>query len=440
MARARHPAESTRTSTGRKAQTKGDSDDRAEPGPSGRRRRRGRGRAVPEQAEPGSRRCRPRGGGRNRRGRRPDPRRRLSPRRRTARCSRWAAECRPPSCPTVTPRISHCRAAAHIRYRRRTWCLATWTCTPSRAACRRPTSPRRTRPICPYRTPAASPTGTTGWTNAPARSSAWSTPRMPSRLPTCTARRTDSWPTRFSRFPRAEISAHEGRAGSDPPVVAHRQPRSPSRHPHAAELDQPHQPVAVRTVRREQDEHPGVVDDPAGERPAHQAGQAEVAHGHRVRVAERPLGDLRRGPGTDARYGAQPSLRRRWRELNPLLQPAGNQRGSKDRAGRLEEGVELAPAAAQRRLRAVPGVGAWTAAEVAQRAFGDADAVSVGDFHLPGLVGWALAGRVVDDAGMLVLLAPYRPHRYRLVRLIELSGVRVPRRGPRLPVRDYRRI
>jgi 3-methyladenine DNA glycosylase/8-oxoguanine DNA glycosylase len=109
-------------------------------------------------------------------------------------------------------------------------------------------------------------------------------------------------------------------------------------------------------------------------------------------------------------------------------------------AGRLEEGVELAPAAAQRRLRAVPGVGAWTAAEVAQRAFGDADAVSVGDFHLPGLVGWALAGRVVDDAGMLVLLAPYRPHRYRLVRLIELSGVRVPRRGPRLPVRDYRWI
>src|SRR5674536_145008 len=121
------------------------------------------------------------------------------------------------------------------------------------------------------------------------------------------------------RMARAEISAHEGRAGSDPPVVAHRQPRSPSRHPHAAELDQPHQPVAVRTVRREQDEHPGVVDDPANERPAHQAGQVEVAHGHRVRVAERPLGDLRRGPGTDARYGAQPSLRRRWRELNPLL-------------------------------------------------------------------------------------------------------------------------
>jgi 3-methyladenine DNA glycosylase/8-oxoguanine DNA glycosylase len=109
-------------------------------------------------------------------------------------------------------------------------------------------------------------------------------------------------------------------------------------------------------------------------------------------------------------------------------------------AGRLEEATGMPPAAAARRLQAGPGVGAWTAAEVAQRALGDADAVSVGDYHLPALVGWALTGRRVDDEGMLELLAPYRPHRYRLVRLIELSGIRVPRRGPRLPVRDYRRL
>jgi 3-methyladenine DNA glycosylase/8-oxoguanine DNA glycosylase len=109
-------------------------------------------------------------------------------------------------------------------------------------------------------------------------------------------------------------------------------------------------------------------------------------------------------------------------------------------AARLEEAVALPPAAAVRRLRVVPGVGPWTAAEVAQRSFGDADAVSVGDFHLPGLVGWALLGRPTDDAGMLAALAPYAPHRHRVVRLVELSGVRRPRYAPRLPVRDYRAI
>lgn len=96
------------------------------------------------------------------------------------------------------------------------------------------------------------------------------------------------------------------------------------------------------------------------------------------------------------------------------------------------------PAAATARLCAVPGVGIWTAAEVACRALGDADAVPVGDFHLPAAVGWALAGRRVDDAGMLELLAPYAPHRYRVIRLMEISGQgRPPRRGPRTPLVDH---
>jgi 3-methyladenine DNA glycosylase/8-oxoguanine DNA glycosylase len=91
-------------------------------------------------------------------------------------------------------------------------------------------------------------------------------------------------------------------------------------------------------------------------------------------------------------------------------------------------------------LRSIPGIGAWTSAEVRQRVHGDPDAVSIGDLHLPGLVGTALIGRRVDDAGMLELLAPYAGHRYRAVRMIELSGVRVPRRGPRMALTDYRRI
>jgi 3-methyladenine DNA glycosylase/8-oxoguanine DNA glycosylase len=107
-------------------------------------------------------------------------------------------------------------------------------------------------------------------------------------------------------------------------------------------------------------------------------------------------------------------------------------------ASRVEEIATMAADDADRRLRELPGIGPWTSAEVRQRACGDADAVSVGDYHLPAAVGWALAGRVVDDVGMLELLAPYAGHRYRAARLIELSGAGPPRRGPRMTVRDYR--
>jgi 3-methyladenine DNA glycosylase/8-oxoguanine DNA glycosylase len=107
-------------------------------------------------------------------------------------------------------------------------------------------------------------------------------------------------------------------------------------------------------------------------------------------------------------------------------------------AGRLEEIVTMPPADADRRLRSLPGIGVWTSAEARQRACGDADAVSVGDYHLPSAVGWALAGRRVDDAGMLELLAPYAGHRHRAARLVELTGIGPPRRGPRMSIRDYR--
>jgi len=107
-------------------------------------------------------------------------------------------------------------------------------------------------------------------------------------------------------------------------------------------------------------------------------------------------------------------------------------------AGRLEAISSLPSADADRMLRSLPGIGPWTSAEVRQRACGDSDAVSVGDYHIPALVGWNLAGRVTDDAGMLELLAPYAGQRYRVTRLIELGGDGPPRRGPRMSVRDYR--
>jgi 3-methyladenine DNA glycosylase/8-oxoguanine DNA glycosylase len=108
-------------------------------------------------------------------------------------------------------------------------------------------------------------------------------------------------------------------------------------------------------------------------------------------------------------------------------------------AGSLERVLDLSNQEAARKLRTIPGIGPWTAAETLQRAAGDPDAVSVGDYNLPKAVGWALAGRhKTDDAQMLELLEPYRGHRYRATRLVELTGLHPPRRGPRMPVRDYR--
>jgi endonuclease III len=110
-------------------------------------------------------------------------------------------------------------------------------------------------------------------------------------------------------------------------------------------------------------------------------------------------------------------------------------------ASRLEELVTLSHAEADQRLRSLPGIGPWTSAEVRQRACGDPDAISVGDYNLPKLVGWTLAGRRdADDTLMLELLAPYNGQRYRAQRLIELGGSAPPRHGPRMPVRDYRSI
>jgi 3-methyladenine DNA glycosylase/8-oxoguanine DNA glycosylase len=105
-------------------------------------------------------------------------------------------------------------------------------------------------------------------------------------------------------------------------------------------------------------------------------------------------------------------------------------------AARLEETVAMAPDDARGRLTALPGIGAWTAAEVAMVALGDADAVSVGDYHLPNQVAWALAGEPRgDDARMLELLEPWRGHRGRVLRLIGTGAGAAPRYGPRLPLR-----
>ncbi|MFB6611232.1 DNA-3-methyladenine glycosylase family protein [Agromyces sp. NPDC056379] len=110
-------------------------------------------------------------------------------------------------------------------------------------------------------------------------------------------------------------------------------------------------------------------------------------------------------------------------------------------APKLEAVVAMTPADAAARLTLMPGVGPWTVAEVAQRALGDADALSVGDYHLSNFIGHALAGRDMSDDEMLATLEPWRGHRYRVVRLLGAAGVPGrPRRGPRMAFVDHRAI
>lgn len=106
----------------------------------------------------------------------------------------------------------------------------------------------------------------------------------------------------------------------------------------------------------------------------------------------------------------------------------------------IERLTERSSAAAMTALQSIQGIGIWTASEVAQRAFGDPDAPSFGDYHIPGHVGLALAGCRGDDDLMAQLLEPFRPHRGRVVRLIELGFPRPERHGPRRTVPNYRSI
>jgi 3-methyladenine DNA glycosylase/8-oxoguanine DNA glycosylase len=168
----------------------------------------------------------------------------------------------------------------------------------------------------------------------------------------------------------------------------------------------------VALVRRHGEPAPGPWDEPSARRPAPM----------RVLPAPTTLAGL---PG----YAYHPlGLERR---------RADAIRFAAARAVRVEECADLPLSDAYARLLALPLVGAWTAAEVGLRALGDADAVSVGDFHLCHAVCWALAGEPRGtDERMLELLAPYAGHRARVIRLIESAGVQSPRRGPRMAARS----
>ena len=108
------------------------------------------------------------------------------------------------------------------------------------------------------------------------------------------------------------------------------------------------------------------------------------------------------------------------------------------RAKRLDEILGMDRDAAWSRLLAVRGIGPWTAAFVMGAAWGDKDAVPVGDYHLPNTVSWALAGEPrADDTRMLELLEPYRPERRRLLLAIKAEHIHAPKYGPKTALRRH---
>ena len=113
------------------------------------------------------------------------------------------------------------------------------------------------------------------------------------------------------------------------------------------------------------------------------------------------------------------------------IQHAARVAGSLERAGR------ESPEVFDQRVRSLPGIGVWTSAETRSRAMGDADAVSFGDYHVAANVGYVLTGAPVDDAELADLLEPYAGHRHRVQRLVELAGLRRPRRGARMAPRTH---
>ena len=100
------------------------------------------------------------------------------------------------------------------------------------------------------------------------------------------------------------------------------------------------------------------------------------------------------------------------------------------RAATIEELVCSDPEQAEQGMRALAGVSVWTGAVVRAAAFGDPDAVPVGDHALKHLVAWVFTGeRRGTDAQMIDLLEPFRGQRGRVVRLLKASGLGPPRQG-----------
>lgn len=100
------------------------------------------------------------------------------------------------------------------------------------------------------------------------------------------------------------------------------------------------------------------------------------------------------------------------------------------RAQSIETLVGQSPDLVEQGLRAVAGIGVWTAAVVRQAALGDPDVVPVGDHQTANLVAWVFTGqRRGSDAAMLELLEPFRGQRGRVLRLLKAARLAPPAHG-----------
>jgi 3-methyladenine DNA glycosylase/8-oxoguanine DNA glycosylase len=151
------------------------------------------------------------------------------------------------------------------------------------------------------------------------------------------------------------------------------------------------------------------------------------------------FGERAPGPGGERKLWVQPTPDRlrtipSWEWLRLHVDPARSRTvvTVAKVADSLERTTTVSCEEADRRLRSLPGVGVWTSAEVRQRAFGDPDAVSFGDYHVAKDVGWALTGTPFDDAELATFLEPWRPQRGRVPALVAMGGLRRPRHGPRM--------
>jgi 3-methyladenine DNA glycosylase/8-oxoguanine DNA glycosylase len=167
------------------------------------------------------------------------------------------------------------------------------------------------------------------------------------------------------------------------------------------------------------------------------------AHRSYTRILRR-FGSPAPGPRDDLRLPPEPELiaATPYYAFHPMgveRKRAETLRRVAARAAWLEAGAGVAEATA--RLMSLPGIGPWTTAEVVRVAFGDPDAVTVGDYHLPNIVAYALAGEArATDARMLELLAPFAGHRARVCTLLTAARLSAPRFGPRAPVRSFARF
>ena len=216
----------------------------------------------------------------------------------------------------------------------------------------------------------------------------------------------------------AEPRAGDARARPPPPDRPRRPPRRDRARPPPRRACAPERSGDLYHAAAADDHRPadhGGRGDPPVAPPVHRARRAGAGPVHPTCASRR------RRPTRPTAAVVVPPARHRGQA------GAGAARGGAASPHRLWAWATLGQPWPRPQAGAVPGVGAWTIGSVLGPALGDDDAVAVGDFHLPHIVAWELAGEPRgDDDRMLALLEPYRGVRGRVVRLLVLAGRRPP--------------